>query len=110
MCTDVCCLLPLLHTNLFIHGEVINNLSDIIVFAKIQLEDFQPQDDYKALLELAIIFLGGGTLKEHSSKGYYIVLDGQERQFTLSKYIHSELNLNFLIKKNMEFVIVACLL
>ncbi|GBM13916.1 hypothetical protein AVEN_152354-1 [Araneus ventricosus] len=109
MCTDVCCLLPLLHTNLFIHGEVINNLSDIIVFAKIQLEDFQPQDDYKALLELTIVFLGGGTQKEHSSKGYYIMLDGQERQFTLSKYIHSEFNLNF-PSKNMEFMILACLL
>ena len=33
--------------------------SEIIAFAESQLQQFQPRDDYRELLELTIIFLGG---------------------------------------------------
>jgi hypothetical protein len=36
-----------------------NVASSTIVFAENQLKDFQPRDDYKELLQLTIIFLGG---------------------------------------------------
>lgn len=42
-----------------IHEEVINSAPDIIEFSKHQFAEFQPRDDYKELLELTIVFLGG---------------------------------------------------
>lgn len=45
-------------TNNLINEKITDNASDIIEFFLNQLNDFQPRDDYKELLELAIIFLG----------------------------------------------------
>ena len=42
-----------------LHSAVSGVASQIVEFAKRQLEQFQPQDDYRELLELTIIFLGG---------------------------------------------------
>ena len=39
--------------------EVPDFSDDIILYATNQLEQFQPQDDYRELLELTIVFLGG---------------------------------------------------
>lgn len=46
-------------TDELIHEEIINSVPDIIEFSKKQLAEFQPRDDYKELLELTIVFLGG---------------------------------------------------
>lgn len=40
-------------------GAVSSIASEIIAFAERQLEQFQPRDDYRELLELTITFLGG---------------------------------------------------
>ena len=42
-----------------LHSAVSGVASQIVEFAKRQLEQFQPRDDYRELLELTIIFLGG---------------------------------------------------
>lgn len=46
-------------TDVATSDKVKNIAPGIISFAKNQLEEFQPRDDYKELLNLAIIFLGG---------------------------------------------------
>jgi len=40
-------------------NKIENISTDMIIFASKQLEEFQPRDDYKELLNLCIIFLGG---------------------------------------------------
>mgnify|MGYP006352973215 FL=1 len=42
-----------------LHSAVSGVASQIVEFAKRQLEQFQPRDDYRELLELTIIFRGG---------------------------------------------------
>lgn len=39
-------------------NEIENISTDMIIFASKQLDEFQPRDDYKELLNLCIIFLG----------------------------------------------------
>ncbi|GBM40955.1 hypothetical protein AVEN_250288-1 [Araneus ventricosus] len=51
-------------SNISINEKVINRASDIIEFAKNQLEELQPRDDSKECLELTITFLGGVLKRE----------------------------------------------
>jgi len=58
---------------------------DMISFAKEQLLEFQPRDDYKELLDLSIIFLGGVPVKGVSFKSPA----GLHRARWMSKAIYS---------------------
>lgn len=50
-------------------NDVVKGFAEqIIQFSKDQLQEFQPRDDYKELLELTIIFLGGTLEKQLSFK------------------------------------------
>ena len=47
---------------------VADTADDMIAFALDQLQKFQPRDDYRKLLELAVVFLGGVPVKGISFK------------------------------------------
>lgn len=47
---------------------VADTADDMIAFAMDQLQKFQPRDDYRELLELAVVFLGGVPVKGISFK------------------------------------------
>ena len=47
---------------------VADTADDMIAFAMDQLQKFQPPDDYRELLELAVAFLGGVPVKGISVK------------------------------------------
>ena len=46
-------------SNDIVHSAVSSVANEIIAFAENQLQQFQPRDDYRELLELTIMFLGG---------------------------------------------------
>jgi len=65
-------------------NEIENISTDTIIFASKQLEEFQPRDDHKELLNLYVLFTWGEFLKSIYVAATYIDLRGDSFKYLLS--------------------------
>lgn len=64
------------------------NADELIKFCNDQLDQYQPREDYRELLELAILFLGG-VLNKHKQKFSFKAPAGLHRARWMSKSIYA---------------------
>lgn len=82
--------------DIYIFQSMEDRKEELAIFCINQLQQYQPRDDYKELLELTIIFLGQTPPKAYFSKflDLYTTLGGWQKPFILYKYFYFKMNLN----------------
>ncbi|GBP97218.1 hypothetical protein EVAR_103878_1 [Eumeta japonica] len=78
--------------------QTVENIAAYIIsFAQDQLNRYQPRDDYKELLNLTIIYLGGIPEKEYHSECQLVftVPDGWQKQYIVSRSFYLAISSNY---------------